>query len=411
MLVDWLINIPSKKIKYGLERTQQLLLECDSPQKHFFKIQIVGTNGKGSVAAFLMSALHNKGYKVGMYTSPHLLKVNERIRVNNQLITDEEIEVFLVRYKKKIKSLDLSFFEIMTVMSVWYFNKKKVDIAILETGLGGRLDSVTACDANMLLFTSISMDHHEILGNSIEKIAYEKSCAIQNSQQSLISVDQNPKIKSILNDRTKTKKNTINILGAKHYIPFNLKNLKGKHQIENANLASSALECLNEKKIIKINKKNICSSFYKTKWNGRFQTISTKPLLIYDVAHNKESLRSFLVTLASHIKNTKYNTKYLLCAFEENKKVKTSLKQYEKYFDYIVCTETNIRKSMPATHLSQIFSNQVKVRVIKNIELAISHIQERTNKEDVVVIIGSHFIAPSIHRNFKNCFAHNQEQS
>jgi dihydrofolate synthase/folylpolyglutamate synthase len=407
MLIDWLLNIPSKKIKYGLGRTEQFLLECGFLNKSFFKIQILGTNGKGSVAAFLMKALDDRGYKVGMYTSPHLVKVNERVRINNQLIQDKEIEDFLSQYQNKIKSLDLSFFEIMTVMSVWYFNIKNVDIAILETGLGGRLDSVTACEANMLLFTSISMDHHEILGNSIKKIAYEKSSAIQNAQQSLISIDQTIEIKSILSQRAKTKKNKIKILRALDYNSFDLKYLRGKHQVGNANLAYSALQLLNKKNITKINKKSIGESFYNTRWDGRFQVIIKKPLIIYDVAHNKESLKSFLKTFISYIKNKTYKTKYLLCAFEKNKKIKTSIKQYERYFDYIICTETNIRKSMSANHLSQIFNN-TKTKETKSIQRAINYIEENANKEDLVVIIGSHFIAPFIHEKFKNCFVHNK---
>ena len=407
MLIDWLLNIPSKKIKYGLGRTEQFLLECGFLNKSFFKIQILGTNGKGSVAAFLMKALDDCGYKVGMYTSPHLVKINERVRINNQLIQDKEIEDFLSQYQNKIKSLDLSFFEIMTVMSVWYFNTKNVDIAILETGLGGRLDSVTACDANMLLFTSISMDHHEILGNSIKKIAYEKSSAIQNAQQSLISIDQTIEIKSILSQRAKTKKNKIKILRAPDYNSFDLKHLRGNHQVGNANLAYSAIQLLNKKNITKINKKSIGESFYNTRWDGRFQIIIKKPLIIYDVAHNKESLKSFLKTFISYIKNKIYKTKYLLCAFEKNKKIKTSIKQYERYFDHIICTETNIRKSMSANHLSQIFNN-TKTKETKSIQQAINYIEENANKEDLVVIIGSHFIAPFIHEKFKNCFVHNK---
>ena len=409
MLIDWLLNIPSKKIKYGLGRTEQFLLECELTNKNFFKIQILGTNGKGSVAAFLMKALDDCGYKVGMYTSPHLVKINERIRINNQLIKDKEIEKFLYQYKNKIKSFDLSFFEIMTVMSIWYFNTKNIDIAILETGLGGRLDSVTACAANMLLFTSISMDHHEILGNSIKKIAYEKSSAIKNSQQNLISVDQTIEIKSVLNQRAKIKKNKIKILQALDYSSFDLKYLRGMHQIENANLACSAIQLLNKKNITKINKKSIGESFYNTRWEGRFQIIIKKPLIIYDVAHNKESLKSFLNTFLSYIKNKTYKTKYLLCAFEKNKKIKTSIKQYERYFDYIICTETNIRKSMSVNHLSQMFNN-TKTKEIKSIQRAINYIKKNANKEDLVVIIGSHFIAPFIHKKFKNCFVHNKEQ-
>ena len=188
---------------------------------------------------------------------------------------------------------------------------------------------------------------------------------------------------------------------------FDLKHLTGKHQIENANLAYSAIQLLNKKNITKINKKSISESFYNTRWEGRFQIIVKKPLIIYDVAHNKESLKCFLNTFTSYIKNKTYKTKYLLCAFEKNKKIKTSIKQYEKYFDHIICTETNIRRSMPANHLSQIFNN-AKTKEIKSIQLAINYIKEKAIKEDLVVIIGSHFIAPFIHRKFKNCFVHNK---
>ena len=357
MLISWLLNIPSQKITYGLSRTENFLLECDSPHNQFYKIQILGTNGKGSVAAFLTKALYDAGYKVGTYTSPHLLKINERIKINNQLIKDIEIERFIAQYKKKIKFFNLSFFEIMTAMSMWHFNNNKIDIAVLETGLGGRLDSVTACESDLLLFTSISMDHHEILGNSIRKIASEKSFAIQNNTQGLISVDQNAEVKSILKKQAKRKKNKIKILKAQNYNMFHLKYLQGEHQIENANLAYSAIEFLNRQKIIKINKKKSQVSFSATQWEGRFQVISKKPLVIYDVAHNKESLKSFLSTLNSYTKDKVYNNKYLLCAFEQNKKIKTSIKQYEKHFDYIVCTETNIRKSMSANYLAKIFNN------------------------------------------------------
>ena len=163
------ISIPSAKIKYGLSRTIDFLSICKNPENNFFSIQILGTNGKGTVAAIVSQILIDAGYKVGTYSSPHLVHINERIRINNENILDSEIKFFLDNFYNKAKSIRPSFFELMTVMAMWYFSKEKVDFAVLETGLGGRLDSVPACKNSILGFTSISMDHHEILGNTAHK--------------------------------------------------------------------------------------------------------------------------------------------------------------------------------------------------------------------------------------------------
>ena len=173
----YLFNVSPTKIKLGLDRTYQLLKACDNPEKKLFTIQLVGTNGKGSTAAMLASILNEK-YKVGLFTSPHLVDYKERIRVNFKKIKNKEVKVFLQKYHKNIKIIQPSFFEIMTAMSVWYFYKNKVDVAILETGLGGRLDSVTCCDNNILGYTNIDFDHQHILGNSIKQIAKEKALAM-----------------------------------------------------------------------------------------------------------------------------------------------------------------------------------------------------------------------------------------
>ena len=160
---EYLLNISSKKIKYGLKRTKELLHACNSPQKKVYSIQVVGTNGKGSVSAMLSSMLEKGGYNVGLFTSPHLVSVNERIRINNDLIENKHIKSFIKKYENSIRLIQPSFFELLTVISIWYFKKQKVDFCILETGLGGRYDSVTACDNAGIIFTPISMDHHSLL--------------------------------------------------------------------------------------------------------------------------------------------------------------------------------------------------------------------------------------------------------
>ena len=408
MLITDLLDISSKKIKYGLDRTLKLLDKCNISKNKFLKIQIIGTNGKGSIAAFLTKALYDAGYKVGTYTSPHLLKINERIRVNEHHISNKDIKEFISTHKQSINKIEPSFFEIMTAMAIWYFRKKKVDISILETGLGGRLDSVTACSADVLIFTSISMDHHEILGNTIKKIALEKAQAIQNKEQIIISTTHKEVINNILDLQAKFYNNTILYLNSKNHISLQLQFLFGKHQEENANLAYYALQILHKKKIINISKQQSCSSINKTHWNGRFQIISQKPLIIYDVAHNQASLDSFLQTLINYTQKKGYKNKYLICAFEYNKKIFTGLKNMEKYFDKIICTETKIRKSMDAKDLSKAFKNPLKVIINKDINNAIFKIKTNMTRQDMIAIIGSHFIAPAINRNFKNCFVDNK---
>jgi len=402
-----LLNISSKKIRYGLNRTNQLLSQCNLLDNHFFKIQIVGTNGKGTVAAFLTKALIDAGYNVGTYTSPHLLKENERIRVNGKKISDQNMRQFIIDNKQLFDEIKPSFFEIMTAMAVWFFKKKHIQIAILETGLGGRYDSVTACKANMLLFTSISMDHHQILGSTLSKIAEEKAKAITQKGQLIISVKQEKRVNKILDIQAKKHQNIICFLDQKKKMNFDLKYLYGKHQEQNANLAYYCLEKLQKNKIIDTSHKKMKKSINNTRWPGRFQIILNKPLIIYDVAHNKSSLSGFLQAFIGFNKTRKSQNKYLICAFEHNKKIISSLKKYEKHFNKIICTETNIRQSMEAKEMSKLFYNNKKITLIKNIDKAIQHIKTQAQNQDVVAIIGSHFIAPAINRNFKNSFVDN----
>ena len=176
---------------------------CGSPHKGLNCIQIVGTNGKGSTSAILSNILKSSSYKVGLYTSPHLTNINERIRINGKSISDEKIIEFIKCFEDDINNLKVSFFEAMTAMALWYFKKENVDIAVLETGLGGRLDSVTICNPQMVVITRISYDHQHILGDTIEKIAFEKAGAIKNNTK-CISYPQTEKVKKVLEKKKKS---------------------------------------------------------------------------------------------------------------------------------------------------------------------------------------------------------------
>ena len=399
----YLFNIASKKIKFGLSRTIELLKACNNPEKDTLSIQVVGTNGKGSVSAFLAKPLVDKGYKVGLYTSPHLVDYKERIRINFNKISENSIKKFLKKYSVQIEQIKPSFFELMTAIAVWYFKHKKVDIAVLETGLGGRLDSVTACDNKYLLFTSISLDHQNILGSSINKIAKEKGGAIINSKQKCIGINQIKKIENVLIKEAKKVNNNIKFISdeCNPFFGEKFKYLKGKHQHLNALLAYKALEELIQNKTIKINRADIIKSFKETQWPGRFQIIKKTPAVIYDVAHNKEGLNSFIETF----KKLEYKErKILILAFEDKKQIKDTIRKFKNIFDCIVCTETNIRKSMPANQIFG-FIESNKAIIIKDVDKAIKY-AFNLYKEDVVIsIVGSHFLAPYIDNYYENCFA------
>ena len=403
---DKLLTIASTGIKYNLQRTKQLLEICGNPQRKIKTIQIVGTNGKGSTAAFISQTIEKQQYQVGLYTSPHLVDYKERIRINSKKISQKTIDSFLSMYENDILLLKASFFEIITVLAVWWFQKKNIDISILETGLGGRLDSVSACENDVIVFTPISMDHHSILGNTLSKITLEKAGAISNKKQHCISCSQKTKVATILNQQAQKKGNKITFINTENKKlnkNIKLKYLTGAHQKQNAYMSMEVIYFLNNNNLINIKKNIVQNSIEQTRWPGRFQTLSQKPQIIYDVAHNKQSIKA-LINMLKTVK-IKYSKKYLVCGFEDNKKIKSSIGKLGFFFNEIICTETEIRKSMPMLKIKQCFSNKEKITLIKNVKHAMEHVIKKAGKKDLILVAGSHFLAPTLERLFKNCFA------
>ena len=185
--LQYLYNLNRLGIKVGLQHTRDLLSVNNNPEKKINTIHIAGTNGKGSTCSMINSILLHKGLKVGIYTSPHLIRFNERIKVNNEEINDEYIISFLKKNKKNIEKIKSTFFETTTVMAFSYFQHKKVDVAIIETGLGGRLDSTNVLEPKITAITSISLDHRKILGETIKEISKEKSGIIKKNTPLVVS--------------------------------------------------------------------------------------------------------------------------------------------------------------------------------------------------------------------------------
>ncbi len=394
--INFLLSIETKGIKLGLKRTKEIMSACGNPHAKLPVIQVAGTNGKGSVCAILDKIFRLSNYKTGLFTSPHLVNVNERIRINGQPIKNVEIEKFINTYKNEIEKLNVTFFECITAMSAWYFANNQVDVAIMETGLGGRLDSVSICNPIMTIFTPISLDHTEILGNTLKKIALEKSGIMKNNVTS-VSSQQKDDAKSVLKKEAIKKNVPLYFLDKSKILDYDF-NIKGQQQRENASLALYALNYLKNYNITESAKKNALKC---VTWYGRNQIIKKNPTIVFDVGHNVSGIKSFIQyysTLNISGKST------LVIALYSRKKIYDVIGLLEKTFEKIICTKTNGKNPMPAINLLQQFSQTHDVQIINDPYMAISSSYNKLNKNDGLVILGTHCLGPAISTFFNISF-------
>ena len=386
---EYLFSLESKGIRLGLERTIDLLKKCKNPHRNLNIIQIVGTNGKGSTSAIL-SKLLSLEYNVGLYTSPHLYSFNERVRVGGKPISNQMVSKFIKKFKPQIKSVDASFFEVMTVMSVWYFSEKKVDYAIMETGLGGKFDSVTACGARTIGITPISIDHSHILGESLSEIADEKIAAIKPNSE-VFSVFQPKDINEKIRKKCKSGESHISFVKTDYSLDLSL---KGDHQKQNASLALAI-----SKNILKITNHDIDKCLTSINWHGRNQVINGNPDVIFDVAHNEEGIESFL----SFITNTKksYRKKTLLLSIQKKKNITKVSNQLDMFFDKKIYSITNPLRSMEYIEIQKYFND---IDYIESPNEALKNVMQNAQKKDLIAIVGTHYWGDSLKLFFNICF-------
>ena len=386
---NFLLSLETRGIKLGLKRTVELFNICNHPEDNLKSIQVIGTNGKGSTAATLSSILIASGLKVGLYTSPHLVDLSERIQINNQVIDNQFIDNFIDSYRHNIEKLESTFFEVLTVMAACYFNEKDVDIAIFETGLGGRYDSVTACKANIQLFTKISIDHAHILGNTIEEIALDKSCAIHKNSN-CFSVRQTNNVKNILTQKAMDMSASLTFTKPQDNKVYK-SNLLGSHQIENTQLAITAA-----KHIIDIKEDEMQHGLNNVQWRGRMELLYSEPKVYFDVAHNDDSIIAFCDTIDSLNHN---GDKTLIISVQESKLIEKSIKQLEQRFSNIIITQLNNRM-YKSIDLASMFLSQSKIEIIDDPNLAIKAGFKNSKKSDLLAIIGSHYWGDIVYKNF-----------
>jgi len=375
-----LYSLESVKFKQTLANMRLLLKKLNNPEKKLKCIHVAGTNGKGSVCAMISSILQEAGYKVGMYTSPHLKRFNERIRINNKLITDKDIVKYYLRVKKHVT--DQTFFEMTTAMAFLYFKEKNVDFAVLETGLGGRLDTTNVITPLISIITNIGLEHTEYLGNTIEKIAQEKAGIIKENIPVVTAAEgiALATIKNASNNKN-SKLIIINNKIIKNYKNIKL-NLKGVFQIENAAIAAKTIEILKNNSKIIINKKNIINGLKNAKWPGRFQFIAKN--ILVDSAHNPSGFK----TLIKELKNLNYDKLILVTGFSDDKDIK-NISKIIKADKVIITKSGNFKAAEPKTIKRHFNKNSI---IIKNPKNALNYAKKIASKKDLILITGSIFL-------------------
>lgn len=332
---------------YGLERTYKLLEHLGNPERDLKLIHIAGTNGKGSTTSMITEILMGEGYKVGMYTSPFIEEFEERIQINRNNITKESLAILMDEIKVAVdKVIEAGYnhpteFEIITVLMLLYFKKENIDFGVIEVGLGGTLDSTNVIKPIIQVITSISFDHTNLLGNTLEKIAREKAGIIKKGIPTVIYPQQEEVLKVIknkcfemnselyiANNENLKFKNIVNLDKPYQLLKYNneidiLLPLLGEHQIINLSVAMQAIEVLNNKNIIDISIANIVKSIKNVSWKGRLEVLSNNPYVVIDGAHNIQGIK----TLSRNIKKYfKYENLYLILGILADKDVEEMIK-------------------------------------------------------------------------------------
>lgn len=363
----------------------------ENPHTQFKSIHIAGTNGKGSTAHMLASVLQESGIKVGLYTSPHLKDFRERIKINGEMIAKKQVVTFVKENLIFFEKMELSFFEFTVAMAFDYFAKQKVDIAIIETGLGGRLDSTNIINPELAIITNISLDHTNLLGDTIEKIAREKAGIIKNEIPVIIGRRQKETTSIFKNIAKEKNANLIYASTQKCYAS----DLKGEYQKENINTVITAIKQL-QKQGWAITEDYIEHGLLKTVANtqllGRWQTLSSNPQIICDTAHNEDGIKE----IAKQLSNSKYEQLHIVFGTVDDKNLDTILPYLPKNAKYYFCN-ANILRAMKAVDLKQKSDkHQLKGRIFPSVREALKCAKINANPNDLIFVGGSTFVVAEV---------------
>ena len=409
------VPMPHDPAFYDLRRVEELLARLDNPHLKARSVHVGGTNGKGSTAAMVASALTASGYTTGLYTSPHLNTIRERFRVNGNLITEEEFTSVVATLKPEVEKVnqratygELTTFELLTVLAFTYFTLKGVDFQVLEVGLGGKFDATNVIQPEVCVITSISLDHTEVLGNSLAEIATEKAGIIKPDSLVVLSPQDDDVVQVI--EEACRKQGAELVMAGKDVtwqslgfddngqsieVKGRLDNyqlfipLLGHYQMENAATAVAALEVLAVKGF-NISRDSITNGLARVRWAGRLQILRRYPLLVVDGAHNPDATRKLKQSLTDYFS---FNRAILIMGASSDKNITDVVSELVPLFSEVIVTRSRHPRAMDPAQLEAVFSKHgVKTRLVENVSEALSLAMSMAGTKDLICVTGSLFV-------------------
>ncbi|WP_044403209.1 folylpolyglutamate synthase/dihydrofolate synthase family protein [Lacinutrix sp. Hel_I_90] len=398
--VNWLFsqlpmyqNQGKSAYKVDLSNTILLVNHLNNPEKKFKSVHVAGTNGKGSTSHMLASVLQEAGYKVGLYTSPHLKDFRERIKINGKEISKHAVIAFVKQNKTFFEVNSLSFFEMTVGLAFDYFAKQKVDIAIVEVGLGGRLDSTNVIIPEVSVITNIGLDHTQFLGDTLEAIAKEKGGIIKNGIPIVIGETQK-ETERVFKAYAEAKKSKLVFADQGSDIKY-ISDLKGSYQIKNRKTVVHVIDQLKHKGFIILDKhvqEGLLHVVKNTKLKGRWQIIQEKPKVIADIAHNKEGLTYTITQLLEE----DFEKLHIVFGVVNDKDLDSIINLMPKKAIYYFC-KPNIPRGMAVETLQSYFSQKEYVgKAYDSVNEAYKSALMNANSNDVIYVGGSTFVVAEI---------------
>ncbi len=404
--------------KPGLERIAEFCRSIGNPQRNYFVIHVAGTNGKGSVSNMLAAVLQQAGYHTGLFTSPHLTDFRERIRVNGEMISKQKVVNFVDRYKAEMERLQLSFFEMTTAMAFDYFAQSDVEVAVIETGLGGRLDATNIVQPLMAVITNIGLEHTEYLGDSLPKIAREKGGIIKkctpvvvgekNSNYNLVLEEIAHDLRSEIIYANEAfslgecgfegNKQVVTMTRKRDGYPYRLRlDLLGEYQRQNLATVATVLDKLHESTPLSISRRAFVEGVRDvsqlTSFRGRWQVLSESPLVVCDTAHNEHGIAE----VAKQLK-ARGNRGRLLCVmgFCEDKDFSKMLEQMPRDAHYVF-TQASIRRAASLEKIADVATSlSLDFETVSTVKESVAKAMSQLSHEDMLYIGGSTFVVAEI---------------
>ncbi len=409
-------RVGASAFKKDLHNTIELCNHLGNPQHQFKSIHIAGTNGKGSTSHMLAAIFQQAGYKTGLYTSPHLLDFRERIRINGEMVPQTFVTEFVAQLKPTIETIEPSFFELTVAMAFQYFALEQVDIAIIEVGLGGRLDSTNVITPELSVITNISYDHMQILGNTLSEIASEKAGIIKAGIPAIISETQS-EIESVFKDKAAALGAPIHFadqewlvqqsdfseghlrLGLQHTHNGDLKtihtDLTGQYQLKNIMGVLSAVKVL-QKAGWELPEATVMTALSHVKkltgLRGRWEIVSRDPLTIFDVGHNQAGITEIVQQLEHMV----YRHLHIVTGFVKDKEVSKVLPLFPPAATYYFC-KAQIPRAMDEKELAEAAQQHgLRGHDYATVQQAYQAAKQNAHKDDIVLVCGSFFIVAEV---------------